>query len=80
MERKELDEINEKLDKVIEINICGWDIKFTRYDFQMFLDEFCYFLKEEGITGLGREDMIEGFIASEKCRDAIDKFIDSKRK
>jgi len=54
----------------------GDKIKIKRYDLIMLLDEFIYYLKEEGIKGLGREHTIAGLIVSKKVGNAIKKFVD----
>lgn len=50
-------------------------IELTDYELGEFLNEFCYYLKEEGIVGMGKESF-EGFNVSSKANKAINKFIE----
>ena len=61
------------------MNICGHEITGSDYGLRMMLSNFCYYLKEQGITKLGREDSDAGFIESDKVRLAIDKFLEENK-
>jgi len=62
----------------IEIEVCGHKIKCNSYSLAMLLDEFCFYLSEEGIKNLGKEIPDMGFVISDQCTEAIKKILKDK--
>jgi len=63
----------------MKIQVCGQIIEGTEYSIKMLLDEFCYYLKKNGIKKLGKEDMIAGFIVNDNVKKAIDEIIQNSQ-